>query len=101
MIPSSGLNASQEGSKEEYEEKVSLFLQFELVALFSSFSPIMQKFYGTAGGPRGSLGAGDFLVMLLDAVWYFETHNSMSMHFQVCCGVIIRACAIFSEVEFI
>ena len=86
-IPSSGLNASQEGSKEEYEEKVSLFLQFEFVALFSSFSPIMQKFYGTAGGPRGFPGAGDFLVMLLDVVWNFETHNAIGhvLHSQCQC----------------
>jgi len=45
------LDASQEGSKEEYEEK-----QKELEAIAS---PIMQKFYGSAGGAPGG-GPGGF-----------------------------------------
>jgi len=51
----SWLDASQEGSKEEYEEK-----QKELEAIAN---PIMQKLYGAAGGPGGDggfPGAGGF-----------------------------------------
>ena len=46
----SWLDASQEASKEEYEEK-----QKELEAIAN---PIMQKLYGAAGGAPG--GAGGF-----------------------------------------
>lgn len=51
----SWLDASQEGSKEEYEEK-----QKELEAVAN---PIMQRLYGAAGGPPGEggmPGAGGF-----------------------------------------
>ncbi|KAF7440438.1 70-kilodalton heat shock protein [Pleurotus ostreatus] len=50
----SWLDASQEGSKEEYEEK-----QKELEAIAN---PIMQKLYGAAGGAPGGFpgGAGGF-----------------------------------------
>jgi heat shock protein 1/8 len=49
----SWLDASQEGSKEEYEEK-----QKELEAVAN---PIMQRLYGAAGGPPGGApGAGGF-----------------------------------------
>jgi L1 cell adhesion molecule like protein len=44
------LDASQEGSKEEYEEK-----QKELEAIAN---PIMQKLYGAAGGPPGGAPGG-------------------------------------------
>jgi len=46
----SWLDASQEGSKEEYEEK-----QKELEAIAN---PIMQKLYGSSGAPEGGFPGG-------------------------------------------
>lgn len=67
----SWLDASQEGSKEEYEEKqkeleaVAKYVGFfdTLLSLDWSFlpSPIMQKLYGAGGAPGGFPGgAGGF-----------------------------------------
>jgi L1 cell adhesion molecule like protein len=67
------LDASQEGSKEEYEDKQKELESIAKYVLLSSFltflfawliytlflSPIMQKLYSAAGGvPGGASGAG-------------------------------------------